>query len=394
MAFVTHFASLSDRLVDRLGLAPARTGERIKGFDGVRGIAAILVLAHHTLLTDRHLGAVSVYVFFALSGFLIIKSLHETRVRVDRETGSAALEFGKFVWRRAVRLTPSYYVALAALCLFFLATGRQFGDVYQYRAYYATFTQNLLVAFVTQKWGAFTQTWSLAVEQQAYLICGLALLVIPARRHGAALAVLAAVSFAASLAAAKVPDGGLMFYCLPFNGLVYMLIGGGFAIYGPKASQAVRLGERAGSAIAAALAVTILAAAFTADGPSVVEWAPGVPNAAVNVVLASAASLFLLLLSERQDSRLVRLLEFPLLAALGSISYTFYVIHLPIAHIVSHLFESAPNFAGKRPALFAIDFLLATSLSALSYAVIERPMARFKNPRRVWRLARQSPATN
>jgi len=279
MAFVTHFASLSDRLVDRLGLAPARTGERIKGFDGVRGIAAILVLAHHTLLTDRHLGAVSVYVFFALSGFLIIKSLHETRVRVDRETGSAALEFGKFVWRRAVRLTPSYYVALAALCLFFLATGRQFGDVYQYRAYYATFTQNLLVAFVTQKWGAFTQTWSLAVEQQAYLICGLALLVIPARRHGAALAVLAAASFAASLAAAKAPDGGLMFYCLPFNGLVYMLIGGGFAIYGPKASQAVRLGERAGSAIAAALAVAILAAAFTADGPSIVEWAPGVYGA-------------------------------------------------------------------------------------------------------------------
>ena len=207
MAFVTQYASRSDRYADRFDLATKRAGERIKGFDGVRGIAAILVLAHHTLLADRHLGTVSVYVFFALSGFLIIKSLHEIRDRVDREAGSAALEFGRFIWRRALRLFPSYYVTLAALCLFFLASGRLFGDVYQYRAYYATFTQNLLVAFVTQKWGAFTQTWSLAVEQQAYLVCGLALLVVPARRHGVALVVLATASFAACLAAARAPDG-------------------------------------------------------------------------------------------------------------------------------------------------------------------------------------------
>jgi peptidoglycan/LPS O-acetylase OafA/YrhL len=394
MAFVTRYASRRDGHADRLDLATKRAGERIKGFDGVRGIAAILVLAHHTLLTDRHLGTVSVYVFFALSGFLIIKSLHEIRGCVDRKAGSAALEFGRFMWRRALRLLPSYYVTLAALCLFFLASGRLFGDVCQYRAYYATFTQNLLVAFVTQKWSAFTQTWSLAVEQQAYLVCGLALLVVPARRHGVALAVLAAASFAACLAAARAPDGGLMFYCLPFNGLVYMLSGGAFAIYGPQALRAVGLGARAGSAVAAVLGLMILAAAFSADGPSFLEWAPGVPNVAANLVLALAASLFLLLLSERQDSRAVRLLEVPLLAALGSISYTFYIIHVPIAHIVSHVFDPAPNFAGKRVALFAIDLLLATSLSALSYAIVERPMARFKGQRRATRDDRRSPATD
>ena len=138
----------------------------------------------------------------------------------------------------------------------------------------------------------------------------------------------------------------------------------------------------------------ILAAAFTADGPSFLEWAPGVPNVAANLVLALAASLFLLLLSERQDSRAVRLLEFPLLAALGSISYTFYIIHVPIAHMISHVFDAAPNFAGKRVVLFAIDLLLATSLSALSYAVIERPMARFKVQRRTTRVGGPSPATD
>jgi peptidoglycan/LPS O-acetylase OafA/YrhL len=394
MSVITRWTRFIDWLVDLVGLAPSGHGGRIKGFDGVRGIAAVLVLAHHTILTDRHLGLVSVYVFFALSGFLIIKALHETRVRIDFGAGSTTQEFTKFIWRRAVRLAPSYYVSLATVCLFFLVSGRLFGDVYQYRAYYASFTQNMLVAFVTHKWGAFTQTWSLAVEQQAYLVCGLALLAAPARRHGQALATLAVASFAASVALAKSDPGGLAFYCLPFNSLVFMLAGGAFAIYGPKALASADLGDGVRSTMAAALGLAIAVAAFTADGPTIVEWAPGVPNALIDVVLALAAALFLLLVSEGQDSPVVRLLEFRPLVVLGAVSYTFYVVQLPVAHIVSHAFERAPDFVGKKEALFGLDFALTTALSLLSYVFVERPLALFKSPRRAWRIVRHSPAAS
>jgi peptidoglycan/LPS O-acetylase OafA/YrhL len=154
----------------RLGHRPA--------LDGVRGIAILLVLAGHVLSPYyTNAGQVGVTVFFTLSGFLITTLLCETRER----TGGFAL--GSFYTARALRLLPALVAVVAACVLVSLLAGRAFvtgGDVARALLYGTNLSSHGMLA---HRPNLLHHTWSLAVEEQFYVVFPLLLVALSRRRR-------------------------------------------------------------------------------------------------------------------------------------------------------------------------------------------------------------------
>lgn len=139
----------------------------IPQLDGLRGIAILLVLWAHSWeafqTTDRKFGWTGVNLFFVLSGFLITGLLIEAR--------GTPHYFRNFYARRGLRIWPLYYIVIAFIFAYntFLPPRLRFpASVYRIE-YYLFYVQNLFVCDFPGP-GALLITWSLAVEEQFYLL--------------------------------------------------------------------------------------------------------------------------------------------------------------------------------------------------------------------------------
>ncbi len=141
----------------------------IKGLDGLRGIAIILVMLFHFRLYDFgemgiSVGWVGVQLFFVLSGFLI------TRILLADRKYSLSAYLKKFYWRRSLRIFPLYYAYLLVLTLAFVFVGFP-PELGEKAPWLYTYTYNY--TRLSPEWTHsifFTHLWSLSVEEQFYLI--------------------------------------------------------------------------------------------------------------------------------------------------------------------------------------------------------------------------------
>lgn len=152
--------------------------------DGIRTIAIGLVLIFHWLPTTHWIntlpnGTIGVTLFFVLSGFLITDILIKNKTE---SLGGAAQVYKNFMIRRALRIFPIYYLTLAVgfalpkLHIPFTTA------LYQHPWYYILYTYNHLLE-KTGFWAdAFSPYWSLAVEEQFYLVWAFVVLLIP-KKH-------------------------------------------------------------------------------------------------------------------------------------------------------------------------------------------------------------------
>jgi len=153
---------------------------RVRGLDGLRGIAILLVVWYHTLGTfqvhglpvgSHYAGAVGVMIFFVLSGFLITTTLLREHAATRR------LDLKAFYVRRALRLLPALLVAVAVTTtVMWLTRDPQLNLTYLGELLIVlTYTMDF---FSAQSGGyiLFGHTWSLAVEEQFYIIWPLLLL--------------------------------------------------------------------------------------------------------------------------------------------------------------------------------------------------------------------------
>jgi peptidoglycan/LPS O-acetylase OafA/YrhL len=148
-------------------------GGIIPGLDGLRAISILCVIYAHLLWTPSfpfkffaylvNPASLGVRMFFVISGFLITSIL----LKEKEKTGSISLR--KFYYRRTLRIFPAYYVFLA--CVFLLALIGVIGLERSDYLYTATYTFNLKGRQGTWWVG---HTWSLAVEEQFYLLWPLA----------------------------------------------------------------------------------------------------------------------------------------------------------------------------------------------------------------------------
>jgi len=149
----------------------------IQQFDAIRAIAVILVVISHwmnDLQINRifGIGAIGVNVFFVLSGFLITNILLTNKKRIeDGSLGEHKTKaIGRFIMRRALRIFPIYY----ALLIFVHMSSSLFPNPIPFPGdlkYYIFYVQNFLF-YLRQGWSDeyLAPTWSLAVEEQFYLV--------------------------------------------------------------------------------------------------------------------------------------------------------------------------------------------------------------------------------
>jgi peptidoglycan/LPS O-acetylase OafA/YrhL len=144
----------------------------IKQLDAIRAIAVILVLIWHgfpaTHLINRvPNGAIGVNMFFVLSGFLITRILMEDKIKAEKFDLPRLMVFKNFFFRRALRIFPLYYLVIFVL---WIANGYEGSNIEPNIGYFLTYTSNFYY-YRLQGWdGMLSHTWTLAIEEQFYLV--------------------------------------------------------------------------------------------------------------------------------------------------------------------------------------------------------------------------------
>lgn len=142
--------------------------------DGLRAVAVTGVVLQHYHLFER--GAeFGVHLFFVLSGFLITRILMKSRSAIESRGVSWQHAFRQFYIRRALRIFPLYYLVLLVVVAL-NAHGARENALWLF-----TYTINLKMA--AQGWYIpnFAHFWSLAVEEQYYLVWPCLILLLPRR---------------------------------------------------------------------------------------------------------------------------------------------------------------------------------------------------------------------
>lgn len=146
----------------------------IKQLDSLRAIAVLFVIVHHWVannifnrITNGSIGSIGVDIFFVLSGFLITKILFDNRNEADKSGISKSIVIKNFYIRRTLRIFPIYYLTIFLLLIFHKHTGSNIKSAF---IYFVTYTSNFYF-FKVKAWEPMiSHLWSLAVEEQFYLI--------------------------------------------------------------------------------------------------------------------------------------------------------------------------------------------------------------------------------
>jgi peptidoglycan/LPS O-acetylase OafA/YrhL len=335
--------------------------ERIKALDGLRGLAVLLVVVSHLFARPNHgielfdVGWLGVEIFFVLSGFLIGSII----LKEHDEPGFVL----RFYARRAARILPAYWMML--LFSFLIVTPL----VHDEKAYppviYLTFAQNIVTAFKTHRDVFWTQPlWTLGIEEQFYLVTPLVLMLTPRRWALAALIAIWAGSGVFRLVAfcAGVDPSDTLFL-LPARA---DLLGAGVI-----AAWVYRRGVPARALSALRIAPS---ACFVAGAALFVFGRAVFADFHETFFSIGLAAFVLALVSGAPEAR--GLLEAPAMTYLGRISYSLYLIHVPIDCALHYgLLSSTPGIA--TPAQIGVTALagaLSVGAAAASWRWMERPI--------------------
>jgi peptidoglycan/LPS O-acetylase OafA/YrhL len=156
--------------------AGANSESHMVQLDGLRALAAGAVLVQHSLpLPGFNVGVAGVKLFFVLSGFLITGILVRERERASALGLPLWRVMGVFYGRRFLRIFPLYYAALLLAVLF------QLPDIGRCLPWHLVYASNYLVAYQGNFNSQLFHFWSLAVEEQFYLVWPSLVLLVPHR---------------------------------------------------------------------------------------------------------------------------------------------------------------------------------------------------------------------
>jgi len=349
--------------------------------EGLRGLAVVLVVAYHATPRRFHGGFIGVDVFFVISGYLITGLL----VREIEKTGRLSL--AGFYARRARRLLPSsalVFLFTLLACSLFLSPLQQYhlGTSGIYTALYASnfwflhqSTDYFAPAIATNP---FLHTWSLAVEEQFYLVWpALVLLGMRGLRSRRTLFALMIAITAASLAVCVWFSTRLapVAFFSPFARAWEFSIGGIallLAPFEPRVPAALR-------AVGSWLGVVAILAAATLlqDQVGWRGWHALLP------VLGTAA----ILLGRAPRTGAARILELSPVQWTGRISYVWYLWHWPLLAIVQAMNEEATFSQRFQQIVLCVAASLV--LAAITHSLVENPIrfSRYLAPRRALSLA-------
>lgn len=358
--------------------------------DSLRAIAVGLVfLLHFTQFRIVHVletGYIGVRLFFVLSGFLITLIL----LRYKEEIAAGQAGFwgmaGKFYTRRFWRIFPPYYAFLAVMVVIGLPTAAEG------LGWHLTYTSNIWYFFWPGHFnGLLVHFWSLAVEEQFYLVWPFLILSVPERHVRTA--IISTIALGISFRLIGVVGGLSPFQvgvvtpgCADALGFGALLA---FARHQSRESLwrgLVRSGYVVGVPLAAA-AIWAGAAAESTGNPLLVVF-----NSTFLQVGVSLTSVAIIAHASKGIGGLVgQVLDSSALQYAGRISYGLYLYHYPMIWIVAQVSESL-GIPEPRGALgFAVKVGLTFMVSTASWHFFERPLNGLKDklwvPRAVLRSA-------
>jgi peptidoglycan/LPS O-acetylase OafA/YrhL len=341
---------------------------RIKELDSIRGLAALSIVFFHLWFQAISILGTAVDLFFVLSGYLITKIIL-TNALSDRFLLS-------FYMRRGLRIWPIYYVTLLATVVIypFLPPCGNLRDL----GYYLSFTQELAwykPGMEPSFPSAFRHTWSLAIEEQFYLVWPLLLWWLGKE----SLPILAASLVALSVFARSM---NLSEFLL-ITHLDGLALGGLLAALLARNDRPAEYWRRFGfwtsflglSSAALWIGATILHRVQHANGP---RFIPPITIYMFRPLFLNLAffSLVGAVVLHAGHPRL-RLLRDPRLVYLGSISYGIYLYH----HFIFEICEYYRSYYGLRTNLLfdVAKLILSIGLAAISWRYLEQPIVSLKD---------------
>jgi peptidoglycan/LPS O-acetylase OafA/YrhL len=364
------------------GPAPTASG-RYPGLDGLRAIAIIAVLVFHANPAWLPGGFLGVDVFFVISGFLITSLLVRERARAGR------IDFRAFWTRRARRLLPALAVVVVVSSLVARAGSSELVVSLPRQVLgAATFSTNWIE--ILSGGSYFDQTaptlfmnfWSLAVEEQFYLVWPLAtwaLLAWAGRRVKVAIPVALAVASTVVMAVLYTPgqDNTRVYYGTDTH-LMGLMTGAALAFAWASDLQSRLVGWVGGRRWSGPVALVTLAALMrlsSEDSPLTFYGGFALASLVTGVLLIATVSRADADGRPRQTAW-QRVLDAPAASWVGERSYGLYLWHWPVILIVDEVWRTAPStwpFAGRTVLIVLLTGLIAEA----SYRYVETPVRRF-----------------
>lgn len=342
------------------------SSKRRPALDGIRALAVLAVFLSHTGVKHFAGGWIGVEVFFVLSGYLI------TGLLLTEWQRTHDLGLTRFYGRRAVRLYP----ALLLLVMLGIPFHVWLGDTQHAFGYVRTagaslfYLEDLICGLTGSSHGGFAHTWSLAIEEQFYLLWPVCFGIL--MRHGRNVAVWTAGGAFLSLACTAIVSqagstGVPNVYFMPYTQASTLLAGCTLAVCLPAHATPSKWAASVlpSVALGGLVGLTVLQDA---------NWRNR--NLALGLTCASVLSVVAILCVETDGQAwTARVLSWRPLCELGRISYGFYLFHLPVLTVLPHVWPARRAFE------LPIAFTITLALSVASYRFFELPVQRHWNDR-------------
>jgi peptidoglycan/LPS O-acetylase OafA/YrhL len=351
----------------------------INGLNTLRGIAVLLVIRQHwapygfksfPILSFFYLkvlpsGDFGVDFFFVLSGFLISNILIQQKEESDLNSRLNLIK--KFIIRRSLRIFPIYFLCLLLLYIF------NFPDVRKYIIYFATYTSNFLI-FHQFSWNSLAHIWTLAVEEQFYLIWPVVIIFTP-KKYLLTLTV-SFIFFSTICNLITEQKYGYFAKVLTFNCFSSFAIGGlyAYSLINEKSGDIIKKTIFSILPLAVILYILYEAGIHTA------------PLRLINSIIS--ISIIILVAENRYGSIMSAIINNKVLTNLGKISYGVYLYHYMVPTYYSmfliyiekklNIYNNPGMLMNQPYVIDVFQFLILILISSLSYYFIEIKILKLK----------------
>ena len=330
-----------------MGYAPA--------LDGLRAIAVMLVLLTHANFQLGANGILGVDIFFALSGFLITTLLMEEYRKYGK------IHFGAFYIRRTFRLFPALYLLLIfVLCYLFIYP---VDAEKKYSILTEIWSSALYVNNISWTWGwgkdgfLLGHTWSLANEEQYYLVWPFVLLLIFYSKKNRIVLYLLATIVMLVLLWRLTSNVNQVFSYLWADSI---FIGSFFAFfryefYGVRVNQWILLFF---------LGLILFVGIFP------VKWYMNIYQTGGRSFIGIITGILIVGILQIKNGFLVKFLSNQIIVFIGKISYSLYVWHVPIFRLFKWHSTWPPHIS------FILKFVITFLMASVSYYLLEKKLTK------------------
>lgn len=363
--------------------------EHVPALDGVRGVAILLVMARHGIanleasgiqaipVALARFGGTGVDLFFVLSGWLITRILLEDR-------GKAGMLLS-FFGRRALRIWPLYFLTLALLTLLAVVWPRfvpeDAAEFLRAAPWYWTHSFNWYLVFDPSPHAGAYGTgpfWSLAIEEQFYVLWPLVVMRFGPRRLAklCLLLLVGSTALRVTVLCLGVPAG--VTAVMTFTRLEGLAVGSGLAALS-HVPEVWRIIVRSTAALARSPVRLVIGAMACHALLTIVLARLPMARAAVGVLLLSCVwgALVAAVVAHGTGTPLSSFLSAAPLRATGRISYGLYVLHMPVIFFVSC--AAVSWWPGRSlGGIYLIGYVLTFAIAIVSWYAWERPWLKLK----------------